>query len=130
MIQIAKCAIICDATYLVLLRSHDSKFFPDHWDFPGGKLESAEDPNSAINRELSEEIGLIANLSRPKTDFSLSIQDVHGKNYSVHFIIYELEISELTVKLSNEHQEFRWLSREELLLLPVEPYILEYFKRT
>ena len=44
--------------YLILLRPSDKKFFPDHWDFPGGKLDDGEDAIESLKREVLEETGL------------------------------------------------------------------------
>jgi 8-oxo-dGTP diphosphatase len=49
-------AIICNPKqkFLILTESDD----PDNWKLPGGKIDSGEDPQSAIKRELQEELGL------------------------------------------------------------------------
>src|SRR3989338_6946509 len=44
--------------YLIGLRSENAKYFPLHWDFPGGKLEPNEDPFDGIKREVKEETDL------------------------------------------------------------------------
>lgn len=48
----------------VLLLLRDNKVdipFPNMWDIPGGKVEVGEEPEFAVNREITEELG-IANL--------------------------------------------------------------------
>ena len=44
--------------YLIGLRSENAKYFPLHWDFPGGKLEPGEEPFEGIVREVKEETNL------------------------------------------------------------------------
>lgn len=57
---VQKAAIKKDDKYLILLRSSNAALFPNHWDFPGGKLEDGEDPVKGIEREISEETTLKA----------------------------------------------------------------------
>lgn len=46
-----------DSEFLVLSESDD----PDNYKLPGGKIDGDEDPESAIIRELEEELGLSIN---------------------------------------------------------------------
>lgn len=42
----------------LLQRNEFSKFWPNYWGFPGGKLESDEATFDAARREIAEEIGI------------------------------------------------------------------------
>src|ERR1700751_2885424 len=49
---------------LLLVRSS----YRDEWNFPGGSVRPGETPDAAAQRELAEEIGLIAQGLRPAGD--------------------------------------------------------------
>lgn len=56
---VAAIILVDDGSYLMQLR--DDKpgiFYPDHWGFFGGAVESCEDPEQALRRELMEELAL------------------------------------------------------------------------
>ena len=76
--------------YLIGLRSENAKYFPLHWDFPGGKLEPDEDPFEGIVREVKEETNLdvraLAVIGVYKFDIDRVGEDTH------QFTIYSTEI--------------------------------------
>jgi len=51
------CAVIVQEGRLLLARRPPNKHLPLKWEFPGGKVESGEDPAAAIVREIREELG-------------------------------------------------------------------------
>ena len=56
MILVQKAIVKDKNNFLIILRSPSAKFFPEHWDFPGGKLEPNEEPFAGIEREVIEEV--------------------------------------------------------------------------
>ena len=46
-------------------RRQKGKHLQDYWEFPGGKLESGESPWQALQRELTEEISIVATKAEP-----------------------------------------------------------------
>ena len=43
---------------LISYRSEDHSVLPNFWEFPGGKIEPNETPETALVRELKEELGI------------------------------------------------------------------------
>ncbi len=51
-------ALIMHDGKILLTRRRDDVPYPGLWEFPGGKLEPAEDPRDCIVREIYEELGI------------------------------------------------------------------------
>ncbi len=79
-----------------------------YWEFPGGKVESNEDVETALKRELFEELGIV--VSKAETFTSVS-HDYPNKKVL-------LDVWKVTdwsgIPESRENQEFCWVSIHEL----------------
>lgn len=125
--QVQKAVIKKDAKFLISLRYPEAKFFLEHWDFPGGKLEEGEDPFVGIEREVFEETFLKVKALEVVGVYELELAK-DGVKIPHKFTLYFTEIISGDVKLSHEHLEFRWETKEEILKLKIEPDIRLYFK--
>ncbi|MDD2807508.1 MAG: NUDIX hydrolase [Patescibacteria group bacterium] len=123
---IQKAIIKMGDKYLIGLRSPNAKYFPQHWDLPGGKLEPNEDPFLGIKREVKEETDLEV---KPLKVLGVYEFDLDGQGENTHrFTIYAVEIISGTVKLSSEHTEQSWATKDEILKLKIEPYFVPFFE--
>lgn len=112
--------------YLVGFRSPRAEYFPLHWDLPGGKLDLNEDPFVGITREVKEETNLDVNPTKVLGVYEL---DLDNKGENTHrFTIYSVDVISGDLKLSPEHLEQRWATKEEILQLPIEPYFKPFFE--
>ncbi|MEI6896052.1 MAG: 8-oxo-dGTP diphosphatase MutT [Psychromonas sp.] len=95
-----------DNHYLICLRSHDSHQ-GGKWEFPGGKVENNESVEQAMQRELFEEVGLIATEQRfvEKIFF-----DYGDKQLNLHFYLIEKFTGEAFGK---EGQSVKWISKAQ-----------------
>lgn len=118
-----KAIIKKDNKYLLLHKSLTVPRFPDFWDFPGGGLDDDEDPTEGIKREVLEETSLKI---EPIKVIWKTQAEVNGN--MVEYKVYSVKLLSDEIKLSHEHTEFKWLTKEELLKLKVEPYIKLFFK--
>lgn len=80
------------------------------WEFPGGKVTKGETPEQALRREICEELG--AQLSIAWL-FDTVTYDYPSFRLVMDAFVCELKPGEHL--MLTEHDEGRWLSREELL---------------
>lgn len=65
-LHVAAAAIFdVSATRVLLARRPDDKHQGGKWEFPGGKVEAGEDVQTALARELDEELGIVPTRARP-----------------------------------------------------------------
>lgn len=110
---------------LVLQRSKKSGA-GGKWALPGGALEFNEDPYKAIKREIEEETQLEVIDIKP---FHLRSYVTDDKDF-VLIIGYQCKAGSENVILNWEHDNFKWLPKEEAVALELTEdgrYFLEHF---
>lgn len=119
---ICNCIVIRQGKVLLLRRAEDG-FLGGQWDIPGGKLDEGEQPEVAAARELFEEAGLHAASVQELAHYSSL--DNKGGDYRFHIVTYRVVEADDTapVRLSDEHPDFRWASKDELKKLKVVWYV-------
>jgi len=104
--------LIHDLKILLAKRSANQTFYPNVWDLPGGHLEAGESPETALVRELKEELGIVATAYA-----SLGTFDVlsHESNESYKYHVYLVTAWRGTIAnlQLEEHSEIRWVTPED-----------------
>jgi 8-oxo-dGTP diphosphatase len=59
---IVAAGILIEAGRVLLTRRKEGAHLAGFWEFPGGKLEPAEDPRAGLARELEEELGITTDI--------------------------------------------------------------------
>lgn len=118
----------------VLLRSSEGKFLflrrsadfkpgaSQNWDIPGGRIEPEEPLEEALRREVQEETGL----TLESIDRLLAAQDIFVAAAPVHVVrLTYVGTASGEVAISDEHDDYAWMSKEEVL---AEPHVDSYLR--
>ena len=108
-----------DGKILAIRRSDTHPLRPKGWDIPGGDLEFGEDAKEGMRREIREETGLEVN--DLKVIDALSWSNERGEFWVT--IYYAAKANTDRVKLSWEHDDFRWVTLDEFQQLDILPRI-------
>lgn len=83
------------------------------WEFPGGKMESDEDPKACLRRELLEELDIGV-----KVGEIMEVVYHRYERFPILLLGYRCELKEGTPKPLG-CREYRWVGKEELKGLPM-----------
>lgn len=99
---------------LCALRSHNMSI-PNHWEFPGGKVEANESLFDAIEREIKEELGCMIQA------WSIFHENMHEyDNFIINLICIKCKLIDKTPQAS-EHAKLIWIHKQYLTSLKWAP---------
>lgn len=99
---------------LVVKRSENDDLYPGAWEFPGGHLEYGETLKQGLKRELQEEIGFTDNFEPIITHYYDELKEKNGElvhDLEIDFIV-NVDSSALEIKLSGEHCDYAWVTKD------------------
>ena len=106
-VDVVAAVIKKDNFFLIANRSFETNFL-GLWEFPGGKVEEKETFESALIREIEEELSLKIQVGNKITSIDLKASDKH---LSVHYFYSFILSGQITL---NVHSEFKWVERDQL----------------
>lgn len=104
--------------FLIVKRNENDDLYPGAWEFPGGHLEFGETLKEGLKRELFEEIGFEGDFQPIITHYYDEVKTKNEElvhNLEIDFIINVYK-SNINVKLSNEHTDYKWVNKDSELL--------------
>ena len=99
--------------------------FKDGWEFPGGKIEPGESKETALARELKEELDMEVEIGEL---FETVEYDYPQFHLTMHCYLCQLAKEKFVLK---EHEAARWLGKnqlDEVAWLPADEGIVEKLK--
>lgn len=102
----AHAVLVKDGKILIVRRSTDDAWMPNHYGFPGGKIEAGESIVDALSRECKEETNLIIKPENFK--FLAKVSNKLGHKF---YLVTQFEGD---VSLNDEHDDFKWINPKEL----------------
>jgi 8-oxo-dGTP diphosphatase len=107
---IVVCALILRGEKVLIAQRPEGKHLAGKWEFPGGKVESGEEPTSALVREIREELGCDIEVLNPLPE-SLHAYD-RGQIRLLPFVCVSAAHS--PEPYPHEHAAIKWVSRSEI----------------
>jgi 8-oxo-dGTP diphosphatase len=100
--------------FLIARRRNDRPVEGGKWEFPGGKVEEFEHPESGLVREIREELSLEIKV---ESFFTLSSHIYEQKEKRLHIVLlcYRCQLVGGSLSL-NDHSEVQWVRREDMSL--------------
>ena len=105
-IEVACAVIIKDRKVLATQRGYGD--YAGWWEFPGGKIEPGEDPETALVRELNEEIEADISVDRY---FDTSEHDYPKFHATLYCYLCSMRDEDFTLL---EHSSAMWLGRDDV----------------
>ncbi|HSX00553.1 MAG TPA: NUDIX hydrolase [Patescibacteria group bacterium] len=90
------------------------------WDMLGGGLDHGEDPIACLRREIQEETGLIVTKIWPEPKYFITAHKPASGIYIAN-VVYQVELENLNFTPSDECQDLRFFSAEEIRNLQLPP---------
>ena len=117
-------ALFYDGRLLVMKRASNRILWPGVWEIPGGKLESGETYEKALEREFQEETEIYVKVVREYIEFNYNYGDEPAVEKD--FIV---EAENFDVKMDpREHTEYKWISGDEVGNLDANPAMKKSIK--
>ena len=105
--QFTAIIVECNEEILLLRRANYIKRFGGKWCLPGGHIDNNESSKIAIIRELKEE----TNISIDNVNFFTNYKYMSGDTSDIYYIILT---EKPNVKISREHAQYKWVSRNDI----------------
>lgn len=111
------CALIEHEGRVLIAQRPFDKHLAGQWEFPGGKIEPDETPETALHREIAEELDCNLEILRP---LPATDHDYDGTRIRLHPFVARLA-PDSSFPRAIEHIALSWLDRGELSTAELAP---------
>lgn len=105
-IEVVAAILHRDGAYFATQRGYGE--FEGMWEFPGGKIETGECAESALKREIQEELGVDITIDKFLCTINYNYPSFH---LTMHCYLCGIKFGEIELR---EHKSARWLTTETL----------------
>lgn len=117
---LVKGIVKCENKFLIVKKWYDDRIAePFQWEFIDSPIEFCEAPDKAVIRSIQEQTGLTAMIDRILYTWTFTVGDVFNIG-----ICYLCLASMDEIVLSEELDDFCWISRDEMKDYNINPKIL------
>ncbi len=117
MLFVVAAALTNQVGEILLQRRPNGKQMAGLWEFPGGKVDAGESPESALVRELEEELGIIVEV-RDLVPMTFASEPLEHRNLLL--LLYRCQ-QWRGAPVPLESPELRWLLPTDMRNLPMPP---------
>lgn len=123
-LQVGVKALIQNTQGEFLFLKRNPELYTDNntqWDIPGGRIQADEYLLSGLEREIFEETGLHLKKSHAQI---IAAQDIFVTHKNIHVVrLTYIAAATGEIRLSEEHTNFAWMTKETALDSGVDPYV-------
>lgn len=117
MLLVVAAALIDDSGRVLLQQRPPGKPMAGLWEFPGGKIEHGESPESALARELHEELGLTLSV-KDLSPIAFASEPLAGRHLLLLLYVARTWQGE---PVAHHATELRWVTPVEMRGMPMPP---------
>ena len=116
-------AILAKDNKIIIAKRGPGDKLANKWEFPGGKIEIDETPEQCLKREMKEEFDIDVSVGE-----YLGSSIYHYDHISIELLAYRTYWEEGEIDLK-DHDEFKWISLEQLTEFDFAPADLVFVKK-
>lgn len=113
---------------LLLQRNKANDFGGEIWEYISGRMKQFESPEEALKREVFEEVGIKdIQIIKPVSVFHIFRGEKVAEKELVG-IVYWVKTKQKEIRISEEHTDYKWVSRDDALTLITHPGVKQDFE--
>ncbi len=116
-------AVIVHQRRVLITQRHATDRLSSMWEFPGGKIEAGETPEACLQRELREELEMVAVIGD-----LIGTSRYHYEHISIELMAFRAFWDGKPFRLVT-HQAYRWVMRDQLKNYTFTPADVPFVQR-